>query len=159
MVVLIRTVSSGMLTARGGPYTWFLAYPRRKISQGFASGERGGKLLKPWQSFRITLYLANNLFITNPIHIWSSNIIHWVVLIVENLYKFTCGRLHITWQQRAKFWCINPLKPNDHFSGSISPLTSKRYILYIYSTNKSTEYFKHGIYSPFFPFQIAVCFS
>ena len=31
-------------------------------------------------------------------------------------------------------------------------------ILYIYSTNISTEYFKHGIYSPFFPLQNAVCF-
>ena len=31
-------------------------------------------------------------------------------------------------------------------------------ILYIYSTNIGTEYFKHGIYSPFFPLQNAVCF-
>ena len=31
-------------------------------------------------------------------------------------------------------------------------------ILYIYSTNVGTEYFKHGIYSPFFPLQNAVCF-
>ena len=30
-----------------------------------------------------------------------------------------------------------------------APLTSKRYILYIYSTNVGTEYFKHAIYSPF----------
>ena len=32
------------------------------------------------------------------------------------------------------------------------------FILYIYSTNIGTEYFKHGIYSPFFPLQNAVCF-
>ena len=32
------------------------------------------------------------------------------------------------------------------------------HILYIYSTNTGTEYFKHGIYSPFFPLQNAVCF-
>ena len=32
------------------------------------------------------------------------------------------------------------------------------FILYIYSTNIGTECFKHGIYSPFFPFQNAVCF-
>jgi len=31
-------------------------------------------------------------------------------------------------------------------------------ILYIYSTNIGTEYFKHGIYSPFFSLQNAVCF-
>ena len=32
------------------------------------------------------------------------------------------------------------------------------YILYIYSTNIGTEYFKHGIYSPSFSLQNAVCF-
>jgi len=45
---------------------------------------------------------------------------------------------------------INPLTPNDHYSDRTAPLTSKRYILYIYSTNLGTEYFKHGIYSWFF---------
>ena len=39
-----------------------------------------------------------------------------------------------------------------------APLTSKRCILYIYSTIIGTEYFKHGIYSPFFSLQNAVCF-
>jgi len=53
---------------------------------------------------------------------------------------------------------INPLTHNDHYSGRTAPLTSKRFILYIYSTNKATEYFKHGIYSPFFSLQNAVCF-
>ena len=48
---------------------------------------------------------------------------------------------------------FNPLKPNDPYSGSTAPLTSKRSILYIYSTNIDTEYFKHGIYSPFFLFK------
>jgi len=53
---------------------------------------------------------------------------------------------------------INPLTPNDHYSGSTAPLTSKRCILYIYSTNTGTEYFKYGVYSPFFSLQNAVCF-
>jgi len=53
---------------------------------------------------------------------------------------------------------INPLTSNDPYSGRAAPLTSKRCILYIYSTNIVTEYFKHGIYSPFFPLQNAVCF-
>ena len=53
----------------------------------------------------------------------------------------------------------NPLTPNDHYSGRTAPLTSKRCILYIYSTNIGTEYFKHVIYSPFsFSLQNAVCF-
>jgi len=45
---------------------------------------------------------------------------------------------------------INLLTPNDDYSGRTAPLTSKCCILYIYSTNIGTEYFKHGIYSPFF---------
>ena len=50
-----------------------------------------------------------------------------------------------------------PLTPNDPSSGRTAPLTSKRCILYIYSTNTGTEYFKHGIYSPFFSLQNTVC--
>jgi len=53
---------------------------------------------------------------------------------------------------------INPLKPNDPYKGRTAPLNSKRCILYIYSTNTGTEYFKHGIHSPFLSLQNAVCF-
>jgi len=53
---------------------------------------------------------------------------------------------------------VNSLTPNDHYSGRTAPLTSKRCILYIYSTNIGTDYFKHGIYSPFLSLQNAVCF-
>ena len=45
---------------------------------------------------------------------------------------------------------INPLTPNDPYRGRTAPLTFKRCILYIYSTNIGTEYFKHAIHSPFF---------
>jgi len=60
--------------------------------------------------------------------------------------------------KRATAFLINPLTPNDPYSGRTAPLTSKLFILYIYSTNTGTEYFKHGIYSPFFSLQNAVCF-
>jgi len=53
---------------------------------------------------------------------------------------------------------VNPLKPNDPYRGRTATLTSKRCILYIYLTNIGTEYFKHCVYSPFFPLQNAVCF-
>jgi len=53
---------------------------------------------------------------------------------------------------------FNPLTLNDDYSSRTAPLTSKRSILYIYSTHIGTAYFKHGIYSPVFPFQNAVCF-
>ena len=51
------------------------------------------------------------------------------------------------------------MTPNDPYRGRTAPLTSKRYILYIYSTNIGTEYFKRGIYSQFFSLQNAVCFK
>ena len=56
------------------------------------------------------------------------------------------------------FSYFNLLTPNDNYSGRTAPLTFKRCILYIYSTNIGTEYLKHGIYSPFFLLQNAVCF-
>ena len=59
---------------------------------------------------------------------------------------------------RQKLRVFNPLTPNDDYSGRTALLTSKRCILCIYSTNIGTEYFKHGIYSPFFPLQNTVCF-
>ena len=45
---------------------------------------------------------------------------------------------------------INPLTPNDPYRSRTAPLNSKRCILCNYSTNIGTEYFKHGINSPFF---------
>ena len=60
-------------------------------------------------------------------------------------------RLHKHVRHERKYYTgINPLTPNDPYRGRTAPLTSKRCILYIYSTNIGTEYFKHGIYSPFF---------
>ena len=53
---------------------------------------------------------------------------------------------------------INRLTPNNPYMGRTAPLTSKRCVLYIYSTNISTEYFKHALCSPFFSLQNAVCF-
>ena len=46
---------------------------------------------------------------------------------------------------------INPLTPNDDYSGRTAPLTSKRFILYIYSTNTGTEYFNVVYNLRFFP--------
>ena len=53
---------------------------------------------------------------------------------------------------------VNRLTPNDPYMGRTAPLTSKRCILYIYSTNIGTEYFKHALYSSFFSLQNEVCF-
>ena len=51
------------------------------------------------------------------------------------------------------------LKPNDLYIGRTARLTSRRCILYIYSTNMRTEYFKHAAHSLcFFPLQNVVYF-
>jgi len=49
---------------------------------------------------------------------------------------------------------VNPLTPNDYYSGRTAPLTSERCILYIYSTNTGTVYFNSGIYCLFFFFKM-----
>jgi len=40
---------------------------------------------------------------------------------------------------------FNPVTHNDLYTSRTAPLTSKRYILYIYSTNVGAEYFKHAL--------------
>ena len=47
-------------------------------------------------------------------------------------------------------YMINLLTPNDPYMGRTTPLTSKRCILYIYSTDIGAEYFKHALHYPFF---------
>ena len=85
---------------------------------------------------------------------------HWKRIV--NLHTLvtdsTCST-SLSWMAKFALTAfINLLMPNDHYSGCTTPLTSKCCISYIYSTNIGTEYFKHGIYSPFFPLQNAVCF-
>ena len=69
----------------------------------------------------------------------------------------------VTYPPMYSFWVqevaktlhrINPLTPNDQYSGRTARLTSKRCILYIYSTNICTAYFKYGINSQFFLFKM-----
>ena len=52
--------------------------------------------------------------------------------------------------------CVNRLTPNDPYMGRTAPLTSKRCILYIYSTNISILNMLYTL--RFFSLQDAVCF-
>jgi hypothetical protein len=54
---------------------------------------------------------------------------------------------------------FNPLTPNGHYCGRTAPLTSRRCILNIYSTNIRTEYFEHAAQSPFFSLRNATLFG
>ena len=51
-------------------------------------------------------------------------------------------------------YALTVLTPNEPYMCRTAPLISKRCILYIYSTNIGTEYFKHALYSPFFLFKM-----
>ena len=79
--------------------------------------------------------------------------------ILQLVTSATCFDLAWPSSGLQRLVSINHLTPDDHYSGRTAPLTSKRWMLYIYSTNIGTEYFKHGIYSPLFSLQNAVCFT
>jgi len=108
----------------------------------------------------ISLYPCSNLknLCTRNI-IWYLCFMAFVVVQIRNkTEKLTYSVPHCSHnRQKSCLTCVshfNPLTPNDPYSGRTAPLTSKRCILYIYSTNTGTEYFKHGMYSPFFFFKM-----
>ena len=83
-------------------------------------------------------------------------ILRWTSKIFQNSYH-----RNLTYRGAGKslvrndnsYMKINLLTPNVNYSGRTAPLTSK-VAFYIFSTNIGTEYFKHGIYSPFFLLKI-----
>jgi len=70
------------------------------------------------------------------------------------IFIYCKATLHVSGVTAPIIRSINPLTPNDHYSGRTASLTSKRCILYIYSTNTGNEYFKHDIYFLFFFFKM-----
>ena len=73
--------------------------------------------------------------------------------VAQNIVPETCSTSLYTFCM-CQWVVFNRLTPNDPYMGRTTPLTSKRCILYIYSTNVGTEYFKHALYSPFFLFKM-----
>ena len=78
--------------------------------------------------------------------------------ICEN-YSLAEGLLDSKWlhrwvrRVRKHLWRLTVRRLTTHiwvFMGRTAPLTPKCCILYIYSPNVGTEYFKHSLYSPFF---------
>ena len=77
------------------------------------------------------------------------------------IVHFACSVICIAVRLRAgsnQNIILNRLTPNEPYMGRTAPLTSKLCILYIYSTNIGTEYFKHALYPPFFSLKNAICF-
>ena len=77
----------------------------------------------------------------------------WKIAVEKLKRKRPLGNSRRRWKNDVKTY-INPLKPNDPYGDRTAPRTSKRCILYIYSTNIGIEYFKNGIYSSFFPLSL-----
>ena len=87
---------------------------------------------------------------TECIHFRETNI----CLLVTVLY-----RVHKSQALVRNVRQINLLTPNVNYSGRTAPLTSKVAFYIFIQQNIGTEYFKHGIYSPFFflSLQNSVC--
>jgi len=66
-----------------------------------------------------------------------SNLMLVITMCLPNTYKYKIS-------VKTPIFFINPLTPNDPYMGCAAPLTSRCCILYIYSTNIRTEYFKHA---------------
>ena len=83
-------------------------------------------------------------------------VIRWINTVIltlylfQNLLKYFVSSLQLTTSVLQHNTLFNHLTPNNPYMGRTTPLTSKRFILHIYSTNIDTEYFKHALYSPFF---------
>ena len=78
-------------------------------------------------SSKCSLFHNSNVFGSCIIYISYTGVLKYCSDIQDDLYF---RKIH-----------VNPLTPNDPYSGRTAPLTSKRRILYIYSTNIGTEYF------------------
>jgi len=85
------------------------------------------------------------LFPTFVLHVSDVNSLLQVVDKIIRKSIFLCSIITVMVGSQR----FNPLTPNDLYRGRTAPLTTKLCILYIYSSNICTEYFKHGIYSVF----------
>ena len=113
--------------------------------------------LAPFTAYTLPFYITHTLCMY-----WNSN--HSTSICVCSLFtKLSATRPAMRrtndWAMNQKDWedprtqnfgHLNPLTPNDLYISRTTPLTSKRCILYIYSTNVGTEYFKHALYCFFF---------
>jgi thiosulfate reductase cytochrome b subunit len=105
-----------------------------------------------WQ--KPTLFCSQQIFLCFFLfHIACSNV--WLEGTIKQLHSQNFIRdLEII----SLYFLLNPFTPNGHYSGRTAPLTSTRWILNIYSTNISNEYFKHTAQSQYISLQKSVYF-
>ena len=88
-------------------------------------------------AFLGTTTLDINSFLSFRPTVYFGNFSEYYSYKVCNIEKLCIN----TWGGPVMF---NHLTPNDHYMGRTAQLTSRCCILYIYSTNIRTEYFKHA---------------
>ena len=100
------------------------------------------RAVKPWKKNPSDVF---NALYQEGIPLWSSTLLfstehHTSYKAVLNLHMARCVVLF----ERLKREMVNHLTPNGHYMGRTAQLTSSYCILYIYSTNIRTEYFKYA---------------
>ena len=96
----------------------------------------------------------------------ATSVAYCVLELISCVTKLTWGTwlkevtaLNRSAEHLNRYWKLfDPLMPNDPSMGRTASLTSRRCILYIYSTDIRNECFKHAAHCPFFSLQIAVYF-
>ena len=109
---------------------------------------------KQWYSVlkRLFFLYTQHYFISRPV--WS----RFLFLIGNKTFRAYFQRpvtqkYLIIMSYELCYTLLNPLAPNDVYISRTAQLTSRRYILNIYSTNILNKYFKHAAHSPFFSLQ------
>ena len=83
----------------------------------------------------------------HPLGVMSRELQYTDSLKMASVDAETCRgtNLCVIWCKRSSAKkVVNHLPPNGHYMGRTAQLTSRCCILYIYSTNIRTEYFKHA---------------
>ena len=114
--------------------------------------------LAPWVHNESLGMLFTLLQFILALKYWSPYVIYSLAHFIQCHQSTTRFKRLVGYKISHNTLYTNRLTPNDPYMGRTAPLISKRCILYIYSTNIGTEYFKHALYSPFFALQNAVCF-
>ena len=97
-----------------------------------------GKELYLFRTHLLSIIRSLNTVFT-AIGIWHTSYVAVCLTLLAD------GNITSTTNTYCCEYSINRLTPNDPCTGRTAPLTSKRCILYIYSTNIGAEYFKHAL--------------
>ena len=76
--------------------------------------------------------------------VWEANQRDSLVFQPAKHFSLAVRQFDSSYVSADKYLSFNLLKPNDIYICRTAALTSRRYILNIYSTNIHTQYFKHA---------------